>query len=283
MKISLFTLLLFALFLGNAQADLNQYKYIIVPKKFDGFRNVNQYQTSTLIKFLFVENGYTAVYEDALPDDLNRDRCLGVVVGLKDDSSMFTTKISLILKDCQSKVVFETKEGTNKEKDYKDAYNEAIRDAFVSFKGLGYTYSPKEEQEAPVRISFKNDVQQLNGTDAKKPAASVSVGDSTGKKGEVTEMALQVVDQEEDASKKALQKGPIVPPTVLYAQVINNGYQLVDASPKIILKMLKSTLEGVFIAESLDLNGVVYKRNNKWYFEYSKDGQVVVDELNIKF
>ncbi|MGY8914676.1 MAG: hypothetical protein ACKVJF_06280, partial [Flavobacteriales bacterium] len=118
MKISLFTFFLFAVFLGNAQTDLNQYKYIIVPKKFDGFRNENQYKTSTLIKYLLVENGYNAVYEDALPDDLNRDRCLGAVVGLKDGSGMFSTKLSLILKDCQSKVIFETKEGTSKEKDY---------------------------------------------------------------------------------------------------------------------------------------------------------------------
>lgn len=283
MKISIFTLFLFALFLGNAQTDLNQYKYIIVPKKFDGFRNENQYKTSTLIKYLFVENGFIAVYEDALPDDLNRDRCLGAVVGLKDGSGMFSTKLSLILKDCQSKVVFETKEGTSKEKDYTAAYNEAIRDAFVSFKGLNYMYSPTEEQNAPLKISFRNDVKQIKET-APKKSENVVVLKEVATEQHTNEIVVPEVSNLEKADPKMeLPKGPLFSTTALYAQVINNGYQLVDASPKIILRMLKSTLEDVFIAESSDLNGVVYKRNNKWYFEYTSDGAVIVEELQIKF
>mgnify|MGYP003640742340 CR=1 FL=1 len=283
MKISLFTLYLFVLFLGNAQADLNQYKYIIVPKKFDGFKNENQYQTSTLLKYLFVENGFTAVYDDALPDDLNRDRCIGAILGIKDDSGMFATKLTLTLKDCQSKVVFESQEGVSKKKDYKSAYDEAIRSAFLSFKGINYAYAAKVEQEAPVKISFKNDVKQIKETDAKKPDHVVEVQKDQLELQNEKEVAPVVSNVEKVVSKKELTKGPLLPPTVLYAQVINNGYQLVDATPKIILKMLKSTLEDVFIAESLDLNGLVYKRNNKWYFEYNKDGKVVVEELQIKF
>ncbi len=58
-------------FQAYSQSQLNEYKYIIVPKKFDGFKNENQYQTSTAIKYYFVQQGFNAVYEDALPQDLN--------------------------------------------------------------------------------------------------------------------------------------------------------------------------------------------------------------------
>ncbi|MGY8914677.1 MAG: hypothetical protein ACKVJF_06285, partial [Flavobacteriales bacterium] len=148
-----------------------------------------------------------------------------------------------------------------------------------------YMYSPIEEQKAPVKISFKNDVKQIKEkeTDAKKSENVFMVKEATSEQQTNKDVAPEVSNLEKVVPKKELTKGPLLPTTVLYAQVINNGYQLVDASPKIILRMLKSTLEDVFIAESLDLNGVVYKRNNKWYFEYNKDGKVVVEELQIKF
>ncbi|MEB8330009.1 hypothetical protein OO009_11635 [Flavobacteriaceae bacterium KMM 6897] len=283
MKISLFILFLLAVFLGNAQSDINQYKYIIVPKKFDGFRNQNQYQTSTLIKYLFVENGFTAVYEDALPDDLNRDRCLGAVVGIKDESGMFTTKLSLILKDCQSKVFFETQEGTSKEKDYKDAFNEAIRDAFISFKALNYAYSLKDEQEAPVKISFKNDVRQVAEVDTDKPRSVVLAQEATTEQQTYKELVPEPSNLEKEAPKMENSGIGLLPKTVLYAQELANGYQLVDNTPKIVLKMIKSTMADVFIAKAGDQDGMVYKKEGKWFFEYTANGQVVVEELQIKF
>ncbi|MFT7066738.1 MAG: hypothetical protein ACJAUO_002325 [Sediminicola sp.] len=283
MKISLFTLFLFAVFLGNAQSDLNQYKYIIVPKKFDGFRNENQYQTSTLIKYLFVENGFTAVYEDALPDDLNRDRCLGTVLGIKDESGMFATKLSLILKDCQSNVVFETKEGSSKEKDYKNAFNEAIRDAFISFKGLNYAYSAKAELKAPVKISFKNDVRQLANADTDKPESVVMVQEATVEQQIYKELVPEPSNLEKPESKMENSGNGLLPQTVLYGQELTNGYQLVDNTPKIVLKMIKSTMADVFIAKAGDQDGMVYKKDGKWFFEYTANGQVIVEELQIKF
>src|SRR5690606_40364685 len=105
-------------FYGSTQEQLNEYKYIIVPKRFDDFKNENQYKTSTLIKYLFEQKGFNAVYDDALPPDLSQNRCLGLLANLKDDSNMFTTKVRIVLKDCNSKEVFITEEGTTKIKEY---------------------------------------------------------------------------------------------------------------------------------------------------------------------
>ena len=48
---------------------------------------------------------------------------------------MFTTKVTLILKDCQSNVVYTTVEGSSKEKDYKSAFSEAIKECFEVLVG----------------------------------------------------------------------------------------------------------------------------------------------------
>ena len=59
MKSKVTYILWLALMFGGAvNAQLNDYKYIIVPKKFEEFRSENQYQTSTLIKYYFEENGF---------------------------------------------------------------------------------------------------------------------------------------------------------------------------------------------------------------------------------
>ena len=53
-------------FSGYSQGNLNDYKYIIVPKKFDAFKKENQYRTSTLVKFLFTQDSYNALVKEAL-------------------------------------------------------------------------------------------------------------------------------------------------------------------------------------------------------------------------
>src|SRR5690554_2545807 len=132
MRKLLFSILFLSSYFGMSQAELNNYKYIIVPTKFDAFKLENQYQTSTLIKYLLVENGFNAVYDNALPPDLLVDRCLGLLLGLTDDSSMFTTKVALTLKDCFSKEIYRTKDGSSKEKEYRIAYSEAIKESIKS-------------------------------------------------------------------------------------------------------------------------------------------------------
>ncbi len=100
---------------------MNDYKYIIVPKKFDGFKKENEHQTSTLIKHLFTERGFNTVYDDALPAELNSNRCLGLLVVLDDQSSMFSTKTTLRLRDCNAVEIMATGEGKSRIKEYKAA------------------------------------------------------------------------------------------------------------------------------------------------------------------
>jgi len=302
-------------FIGAAQMNLNEYKYIIVPKKFETFKTANQHQTSTLIKYLFSQKNFLTVYGDNLPEDLRINRCLGLKVDLKNNSSMFTTKTILELKDCNGNQAFLTQEGRSKKKDYREAFKEAITTSFTSFTSLNYSYEPKEvvKKEEPVTISFKNDVKTVEepskqendelmveqiSTKEVQYYKDHSPIESNYKKGEPVaekKMVEQKATKEEQSFKsmepvqtdynkqQPISTAKEVSSGTLYAQEMSNGYQLVDSTPKIQLKIFKSSMPNVYIAKADGRDGVVYSSDGKWFFEYHEENQIVKEELNIKF
>lgn len=288
---ALFLTLLFS-FSGNAQ--LNEYKYIIVPKKFDAFKFENQHQTSTLIKFLFDKKGYDVVYEGDYPEDLVDNICLGAKAILEDNSSLFKTKTALVLKNCRSEEIFRTSEGTSKSKDFKKSYTEAVRNAFKSFNAVNYTYTPKEKEvaEKPVTVSFQNDVKTLpekmaNHKNEVNEVPEVGQKEMVEQKTMRKERALDSMQPKESNITKT-QKSALevqTDATVLYAQPIENGYQLVDTTPKIRYKILKTSAPNVFLVEGDDVsNGLVLKKENVWLLEgTTTDGAPLKKELQIKF
>ncbi len=247
-------------------AQLNDYKYIIVPKRFDVFRTANEYQTSVLIKHLFANEGFTVVYDDAIPEDGIRDRCLGLTVGINDESALFVTRFTLSLNDCEGNTVFNSVQGKSKEKEYKKAYRETITEAFESYKGLNYAYQPKEanetkekeetKEEKPLTISFKNDVKSLQ-VDNNKP--------------EKTPIKTDLRPNTENLTE------------TFKAQPIENGFQLVDESSTVKLRMVKTTIDNVYLVNDSEINGMIYLKDGKWYLESTTSGNKQVKELDIKF
>jgi hypothetical protein len=294
-----------------AQTDLNDYKYIIVPKKFDSFKRENQYQTSTFIKHLFTKNGFEAVYEDELPTELYEDRCLGLLAELQDGSSMFTTKVTLVLKDCRSQEVFTTIQGKSRLKEYIASYNEAIRGAFTSLENVDYQYSGASTKREPITVSFKNDVKKLNESQDSMVQQKATLeeqsykdlrpveSDITKKVESEQETIQQVATTEEQSyenrqpvssniSKAGMNSTKKVSDVegamgIWYAQELPNGYQLVDSTPKIRMKLLESSVQGVYHAKMDSKDGMVYTKNGKWFFEYYEGGNLITKELNIKF
>lgn len=263
----IFLLAIFAKTYG--QEELNNYKYVIVPKQFDAFKEQNQYQTSTLVKYLLSEKGFNVVYDDQLPGDLSSNRCIGLTASILDNSNMFTTKASVVFKDCNSKEIFTTAEGTSKEKEYKLSYGEALKKSFNSLSGYNYSYNEKASE--PITVSFKNDVKTLKNT---KAVEEVAV--------EQEETASADVKVIEPAAVKVENKKTVT--NVYYAQDIDNGYQLVDSTPKIVMKMFKTSQQNIFLGEEENGNsGLLYNKNGEWYFEYYSEGKLVVQTLNIKF
>ncbi|MGB5170144.1 hypothetical protein [Eudoraea sp.] len=269
-------------------AQLNDYKYVIVPKSFDGFKKENQYNTSTLIKYLFTQKGFETHYEDELPLELYANRCAALTVDLLHNSSMFNTVATLVLKDCSSKEIYTSAEGISKDKDQVKSYKEAIQEAFISIKALPYSYKPSLEENnsagaVPAAAAVTADkpssiMEQKAPAPPAEPAydpiaaSSISNPEKVVEVAAVTESTAAVVSTSNEAKEE-----------VWYAQEIPNGFQLVDNTPKVRLKIYKTDTPDMFIAESDEVNGVVYKRDTKWFFEYIKSGESEVQELNIKF
>ncbi len=83
--------------------------------------------------------------DETLPNDLASNKCLALTRVVTDYSGMFTTKNIIELKDCNNKTIFKSLVGKSKNKEYKRAYHEAIRNAFRSIQSLKYNYIPKKE------------------------------------------------------------------------------------------------------------------------------------------
>ncbi|WP_293293880.1 hypothetical protein [Allomuricauda sp.] len=281
MKTKVLYILLFAMGVSGAvNAQLNNYKYIIVPKKFEAYKTVNKYQTSTLVKYYFEQNGFNAVYDDALPSDLANERCLGLVADIEDSSSLFATKLNITLKDCNNVEVFRSMEGKSRIKEFNESYKDAIQKAFVSFSGMNYSYVPKTkvkvQDEAPVTISFKDDVKTVE----EEPAKYVVEQKST-----MDEQVYKAIEpKSSNITRAVVEKTELPDPSnVLYAQAIANGYQLVDSSPKVVLKLEETSMDNVFMTSYNGNNALVFKKNDKWILEYSDNGEKIQKELNIKF
>lgn len=163
--ISILLMLVIGFVCSTAQAqDLSTYKYVIVPIKYDFLNERDQYQLNSLTEFLFEKHGFNVIMEvEKFPDDLANEPCVALraeVVSLAEGMFTFVTKLKVRLKNCNNQVVFESKEGKSQLKQYKFAYQEALRDAFSSLKKLNYSYSGKSKSlaknDSEAKLSAEN-------------------------------------------------------------------------------------------------------------------------------
>ena len=156
----------------TSQNELDPYKYIIVPKQYDFLKKENQYRVNSYTKYLFVQEGYQAFYQgDAYPDDLLSNPCLGLTAYVMDESSAFTTKIFLVLKNCRGEVVLQTIEGKSKIKQYDKTYIDALKKCFVTIKELDYNYDPTAQTKSPATVA----VAKSKKSESKETAVPVAV------------------------------------------------------------------------------------------------------------
>ncbi len=229
-------------FFASAQKSLNDYQIVIVPVKFEFFNEENKYRLNTITKHNLNKMGFQAFYENEnLPQDASNDRCSRLYVNVENAGGFLATKLIIVFKDCDNKVVFTSEPGKSRNKEYKIAYPEALNDAFLILNNYGYKY---------------------NGT--KVTSQSVSNVTQTLQ----TPKSSPQIDENKD---------------YLFAQPIANGYQLVDKTPKVVLKIYKTSQPDYFTAQSETINGAVIKKNGEWILEYYKDDKPVSEKLLIKF
>lgn len=165
MKKNILIILLFIASIASSQS-INDYKYIVVPMKFQFQKSPNQYRLSTNAKYFLTNNGFTVYYNDAVfPLDLAKDKCTALYFDLEETSGYFMTKLTFTLKDCQNNIIYTSKVGKSKEKEYEKSYNEALAFALEEIKLLKYKYV--ENQDTPVKekvLQTKNDTNYAEYT-----------------------------------------------------------------------------------------------------------------------
>jgi hypothetical protein len=254
MKKILLLVLVFAFSNVIIAQNLNGYKYALVPSKFSYWKEQDKYRVSTLSKLFMQKYGFEAYLDsEAAPNEFLSNTLNKVYVDLITNNGMFATRIKVVLKDYSGKVLFTSKEGTSKAKDYYAAYSEALREAFSSFETLYHKYD--EKMGADLRQSEVKPFKEI-----------------------VAEPKAIVVESKEVA--------PVSTGTIsiqLYAQPIQNGFQLVDAEPKVVMKLYKTSVKDVYTAIRGNSQGVFVTKNNGWFFEYYQNDKLVSEKVNVKF
>jgi len=236
---------------GHSQTTINNFKYVLVPQKFDFLKDEDEYGLNSTTKALFEQKGFVVFWSNQnLPQLLAANKCTALIAEVTQRKAIFTTNLTVLLKDCSGTIIFKSKEGKSREKEYNVAYDEALRDAFSSLNNVPYKY------DSSVTIQQAQISAVTSATSTQVPvSAQQTAADISG---------------------------------TLYAQVIPNGYQLIDTTPKKVLMLLKTSMQDCFLSEtgagvSNGPNGIVFKKNGDWFLEYYKDGTLISQKLEIRF
>lgn len=244
---------------GQASKNINNYKYVIVPNKFDFLKEENQYKANALTHFLFDKKFTAFLGDENVPKELITNKCGALLVNFIDESGMFTSKLKLEIKNCVGDVLY-TSEGKSKEKSYEKAYQEAIRDAYAKFdEEFEYNYQP-----------IKNDISVVE--DETEIIEVVPVVKVPIVKTPVTELTSE---------KEEISTNTTVSLETLYAQKKVDGFQLVNTKPEIVFYILKTKVQDVYIIK--DKNGILYNSNGIWIAEFLEGDTLKTKNYQIKF
>lgn len=229
--------------------NINNYKAVIIPLKYDFLKSENQYRLATLTKLNLQKAGFVAFYSNEDIPSEYKDRCSLLTVDVKKESGFLMTKLAVVFNDCFGKLVYQSEMGKSKLKEYEAAYSEALNDAFRSINALNYKY-------------------ELNQSPAKQ----------------LTQVSpVESVNSPISNSVTVVQDSPNTNAELLYAQATPTGYQLVDSSPKVVFKLNKTSVPTLYTAIKDNKQGILIQRENQWFFEYYENETLFAELVRVKF
>ena len=269
-KILVLSILMLFIFKSEAQTDLNNYEYVVIPLQYEFLKGKDVYRLNTLTRVLFKGEGFKAYFnEEQLPEDLFKDRCLALYPDVKKvKGGPFKKKVQIILKDCMGNVVHESDIGDSKENNHQKAYNEALRKAFKSIERLNYSYSPQEKKEIEVE---ENETEEVEKESAEEKIVSEDIEEN-----EVYEIVV-----EDPSVSKPVEEIKTYPTIVLKAKEIKNGYLFLDENDEVLYKARKTMDNEIFVLEGI--TGIIHKFLGKWIVEYYEGDVHNTRFLEIKF
>ena len=154
-------LFLLSSFVGIAQ-NLNEYKYAILPSKFAFSKEENAHNLNAISKMYLQKYGFeTYFHNEAAPDEFILSYCNKIFVDVTENSSIFITKLKITIKDCKGTILATSEQGTSKEKEYRVAYNEALRMAFDNFSILKtHQFQPSQKSLGMIGEPIQKEIAQ---------------------------------------------------------------------------------------------------------------------------
>ncbi|MDG1394863.1 MAG: hypothetical protein P8P55_08610 [Flavobacteriaceae bacterium] len=253
-KFSIFLLVLSMQMNSYTQSSINDYKYVTVAEKFDFLKSKNQYKLNDLTSFLLKKSGFIVLKtSDKRPQDLYKNNCLGLSANIINTKGFLKTKLHLEFVNCRNEVVFTSETGSSKEKEYKKAYHEALRNAFNSVQALNYKYN--------------GTVPEISSTEKIEIQVPTVAIETT------TAPVVAEVPTTEVSTKMVVSK-LIVTPT-------DSGIDFIESSSGTTKYSTHATLfDAVYIIENQA--GIIYKRGQNWVREYVENGKTTIEALNIQ-
>ena len=225
----------------TAQTNLDQYKYVSVPNRFDFMKSSDQFQISSLAKFLLTKNKFTVLENlEKYPADLAANQCLLLNLNVEQIKGFLKTKLEVQFLNCKNQVVFKSDIGMSREKDFKTAYHQALRAAFSSVSEANY--------------KFNETVDKV----------------STNEKPISVKRAVSTPMQATDLSSSKLTS------EILMTQT-SYGFDIRDADGILVYSLYQTMSDGIYIIDKLP--GIVYKRGNRFVREYISNQKIIIEPL----
>jgi hypothetical protein len=242
--------------LGIAQS-INDYKAVIIPLKYEFMKSDNQYRLATLTKVNLNNAGFEAYYLNEEKPLEYGDRCALLNIDVVKENAFLATKLYVVFKDCFGKVIFTSDKGFSREKSYETAYKEALNQAFESVAALNYKYNGNT---VATSVTPRTEVVRVEDVRAESVSGEIIRNASTAA------VAVNVPSK-----------------AVLYAQPTVNGFQLIDSTPSVVFKIQKTAKADYFLAQKGSTNGIMYKKENLWVFEYYQGETLMSEKVEVKF
>jgi hypothetical protein len=244
--------------------DLNSYKYVLVPSKFDFLKESNQYQMNELAVFLFEKYGFkTYMANGEKPTDWAQESCNTLYADIIEGGGLFVTTLKVELKDCKNHLLFTSEEGNSKEKDFKKAYQEALRNAFKSIDKINYTYFENKQNKATSSL-----IQDTGVPSAEKDIEEIVIPAIPQK----SEMKMDVVQPAVSTitNRKVYTNGNLE----FYIVSSDYGFNLFKTQMEApFAKLINTSREEYFIYSTISSNGIAF---------FDSSGNLNIEILNSK-
>lgn len=255
MKTRILFLMLFVASYGFSQT-VNDYNAVVIPMKYDFLKSDNQYRLQTITKMNLQKAGFQAFYTtEVMPAEFN-DRCNILYIDVKKENAFLVTKLYITFKDCYGTIIYQSAIGKSKEKEFGLAYSDALNEAFLSVYALQYKYNGTKAVSRSVVVPVVS-----------APVAVVPVVD------------VPVVNKEVNDLKNFENFSA----DLLYAQPTSYGFQLIDNTPKVVMKVYKTSNPASYMASKGNVQGVLVSKDNQWFFEYYQGDKLISEKINVKF